>query len=304
MNGMKFGVTIPNNWGIEDPLQVLALGPLAEGLGYDSLWVMDHTFNIGFIRERLDDKPYYHPLTFLSYLAATTQRVLLGTSVLVLPSHNPVDLAKYSATLDQVSSGRLILGVGVGSMPEEFQALGVPMRERGSLTDESIAIMKELWTNPYPSYHSSRWNFSDLRFSPKPLQKPHIPLWIGGSSPGALRRTAALGDGWHPSGISPEEFSLGKREIEELTSNAGRDPESIAMSMRVEVEVLPGAPSGYGAGRRDTLAGDDPSRIVAAVEAYRAAGAEHIVFALNSGDVPGITRLMESIAQDVIPKLR
>ena len=298
---MKFGVTIPNNWRVEDPLQVLALGPLVEEMGYDSLWVMDHTFNIGFIRERLDDKPYYHPLTILSYLAATTRRVLLGTSVLVLSSHNPVDLAKYSATLDQVSGGGVILGVGAGSMPEQFEALCVPMRQRGSLTDESIAIMKELWTSPYPNYHSRRWNFSDLRFSPKPLQKPHIPLWIGGSSHGALRRTATMGDGWHPTGVSPEEFSLGKREIEDLALRAGRDPESVTMSMRVEVEVHHGASSGYGADRVH-LPGDDPSRIVAATEAYQAAGVEHMVFALNSGDVPAIRSLMESIAQDVIPQ--
>ena len=300
---MKFGVTIPNNWGIEDPLQVLALGPLAEELGYDSLWVMDHTFNIGFIKERLDNKPYYHPLTILSYLAATTQRILLGTSVLVLPSHNPVDLAKYAATLDQVSRGRVILGVGAGSMPEEFEALGVSMRQRGSLTDESIAIMKELWTNPYPSYQSRRWNFSDLRFSPKPVQEPHIPLWIGGSSPGALRRTATVGDGWHPTGLSPEEFSLAKREIEDLASKAGRDPASITMSMRADVEVQPGDSSGYGTDRA-RLPGDDPGRIVAVTEAYQAAGVEHMVFALNSGDVPAITRLMESIARDVIAQFR
>jgi alkanesulfonate monooxygenase SsuD/methylene tetrahydromethanopterin reductase-like flavin-dependent oxidoreductase (luciferase family) len=141
---MKFGVTIPNNWGIEDPQQVLELGPVAETLGYDSIWVMDHLFNNGYIRERLDDKPYYHPLATLSYLAATTKQVSLATSVLVLPYHNPVELAKYTATLDQMSGGRVILGVGVGAMTQEFEALGIPMRQRGSLTDESIAVMKEL----------------------------------------------------------------------------------------------------------------------------------------------------------------
>ena len=99
---MKIGVTIPNNWGVEDPQQVLALGPVAEELGFDSLWVMDHLFNTGYIRERLEDKPYYHPLGTLTYLAATTKRVTLGTSVLVLPYHNPVELAKYAATLDQM----------------------------------------------------------------------------------------------------------------------------------------------------------------------------------------------------------
>ena len=299
---MKFGVSIPNNWGIEDPQQLLALGSLAEELGYDSLWLQDHTFNIGAIKERLDNRPYYHPLPFLSYLAATTQRILLGTSVLVLPTHNPVDLAKYLATLDQISGGRVTLGVGVGGEGNEFKLLGIPVRQRGSLTDESIAIMKELWTSPYPSYHSPRWNFSDLRFSPKPLQKPHIPLWIGGSSPGALRRTATVGDGWHPTALSPEEFSLGRREIEDLASKAGRDRESIVMSVRLGVDFHPGDSSGQGAGRAD-LPGDDSGRMVAAIAAYQAAGVEHIAFGMNSGDVPAITRVMHSIAQDVIPKI-
>ena len=91
---MKIGVTIPNNWGVEDPQQVLALGPLAEDLGFDSLWVMDHLFNTGYIRERLEDKPYYHPLGKLTFRSATTKSISLGTSVLVLPYHNPVELAK------------------------------------------------------------------------------------------------------------------------------------------------------------------------------------------------------------------
>lgn len=140
----QFGVTIPNNWGVENPHDVLALGPQAEQMGYDSLWVMDHLFNVGYIRERLDDRPYYHPMAMLSYMSSTTERVALGTSVLVLPYHNPVELAKYAATLDRISGGRVVLGVGAGAMTEEFEALGVPMRERGSLTNESIAIMREL----------------------------------------------------------------------------------------------------------------------------------------------------------------
>ena len=300
---MKFGVTIPNNWGVEDPQQVLALGPVAENLGYDSLWVMDHLFNTGYIGERLDNKPYYHPLATLSYLAATTTRASLGTSVLVLPYHNPVELAKYAATLDQMSGGRVILGVGVGAMVEEFQALGIPMRQRRSLTDECIGIMKELWTNPRPSYHSRRWNISGLRFSPKPLQMPHIPIWIGGSSPGALRRTATMGDGWHPTGLSPEEFTLGRQEIRLQAEAAGRDPDAIAMSLRVEVEVHRG-PSSTRAATRARLPGADPEATAAAIEAYQTAGVEHVVLALNSGDIPAITAQMEAIARDVIPRFR
>ena len=133
---------------------------------------MDHLLNSGYIRERLDDRPYYHPLATLSYLAATTRRVSLGTSVLVLPYHNPVELAKYAASLDQMSGGRVILGVGVGAMTEEFESLGVPFNQRGALTNESMAIMRELWTSPDPHYKSDRWN---LRLTG--TRSPHWRGW-------------------------------------------------------------------------------------------------------------------------------
>jgi probable F420-dependent oxidoreductase len=279
------------------------MGPLAEELGYDSIWVMDHLFNNGYIRERLDDKPYYHPLATLSYLAATTKRIMLGTSVLVLPYHNPVELAKYAATLDRMSGGRLTLGVGVGAMTEEFEALGIPMRQRGALTNECMAIMKELWTNPDPSYHSSRWHFSDVKFSPKPLQQPHIPLWVGGSSPGAVKRAATLGNGWHPSGMSPEAFSQGREEVRKLATAAGRDPDTLTMSIRVEVEVH-GGPSSQRAQNRSRLSGGDLGQMIAGLDAYQKAGVDHVVLALNSGDVPKLTALMQDIARKVMPQCR
>ena len=299
---MKIGVTIPNNWGIEDPQQVLEFGPLAESLGYDSVWVMDHLFNTGYIRERLDDKPYYHPMSTLSYLAATTSKVTLGTSVLVLPYHNPVELAKYAATLDQISGGRVTLGVGVGAMTEEFEALGISMRQRGSLTNECMDIMKELWSNQLPRFQSKRWDFSDLYFSPKPVQ-PTIPLWVGGSSPGAIKRTALRGDGWHPTGVSPEGYSLGKQEITDIAATAGRDPSKMTWSARVEVEVH-GRPSSDRAASRTTMPGHDPAMMVSSIKAYQDVGVDHMVLALNSGDVPALKRLMETIASEVLPEFR
>ena len=300
---MKFGVTVPNNWGIENAREALSFGPLAEELGYDSVWVMDHLFNNGYIRERLDDKPYYHPLATLSYLAATTERVLLGTSVLVLPYHNPVELAKYTATLDHMSDGRVTLGVGVGAMTEEFAALGIPMSERGALTNECIRVMKELWTNQAPSYHSSRWNFDDLRFSPKPVQQPHIPLWIGGASPGALRRAARLGDGWHPSGLTPEEYAVRRQQVRELAERAGRDPDSLTMSARVEVEAT-GGPSSDRTANRARIPGNDLEQAAITIAAYRDAGVEHLVLALNTGEVGRIRSLMEDLASQALPQFR
>ncbi len=304
---MEFGVTIPNNWGLEDPQAVIGFGPLAEELGYDSVWTMDHLFNNGYIRERLDDKPYYHPMATLSHVSALTSRVRLGTSVLVLPYHNPVELAKYAASLDQMSGGRVVLGVGVGAMTPEFEALGIPMNQRGSLTNESMDVMRELWANEDPQYSSDRWQFSDLKFSPKPLQRsgdsPHVPLWVGGSSPGALRRAARRGDGWHPSGVSAEEFAIGRQRVRELTELAGRNPDDLVMSARVEVEAH-GGPSSQRAADRSRLPGDDPSGMIAGIAAYRDAGVQHIVLALNTGDAGRLRELMQVIAEDVIPQLR
>ena len=299
---MKFGITMPNSWGIEDPQQALAFGPLAEDLGFDSVWVMEHLFNTGYIKERLQDRHYYHPLATLTYMAATTKKVQLGTSVLVLPYHNAIQLAKFAATLDQMSNGRLVLGVGAGALQVEFEALGIPMRGRGAWTNDCIRMMKELWTNPMPSYHSRRWNFSGSYFSPKPVQKPHVPLWVGGSSPAALRRAATLGDGWHPSGISPEEFTIGRQEIGELAAKAGRDANQMNMSIRLEVDV-PGDDSvSRGNAQRTSFPGDDPQRIATGIEAFQNVGAEHAVISLNTGNVANLKRQMEVIAKDVIPQ--
>ena len=298
----QIGITIPNNWGVADPRQVLALGPEAESMGYDSIWVMDHLFNTGYIRERLEDRPYYHPMAMLSFMSATTSRVTLATSVLVLPYHNPVELAKYAATLDQMSGGRVTLGVGVGAMTEEFDALGIPMSRRGSLTNESINLMRELWASTKPEYHSRNWDFSDLYFSPKPVQ-PGIPIWVGGSSPGAIRRTARLGDGWHPTGLSPEDFAIGRAEISSLAEAAGRDPADITMSARIEVEVH-GVPSSQRAASRARLPGDDMGALRAGMEAYGEAGVEHFVLALNSGDVPALRSLMATIAEQALPAFK
>lgn len=299
----QFGVTVPNNWGVPDPQDVLRMGPEAEQMGYDSIWVMDHLFNTGYIRDRLEDRPYYHPMAMLSYMSATTSRVRLGTSVLVLPYHNPVELAKYAATLDQMSAGRLTLGIGVGAMAEEFDALGIRMRGRGAVTNESISLMRELWTKTLPEFHSRNWDFSDLYFSPKPVQQPYIPLWVGGSSARALRRVARLGDGWHPSGLSAEEFANGRREIEALAKREGRSLSDIIMSARIEVEVHAGAP-GRRTPVRARLPGDDMGAIRAGLEAYANAGVTHFVLALNSGDVAALSRLIGRIADEVIPDFK
>lgn len=161
-----------------------------------------------------------------------------------------------------MSGGRVILGVGAGAMAEEFEALGVPFRQRGALTNECMAIMKELWTKADPRYRSERWNLAGFKFAPKPLQQPSIRLWVGGSSPGALRRAATIGDGWHPTGISPDDFSAGREEVRKLATAAGRDPDTLTMSMQVEVEVT-GRASSQRAACRARLSGDNADQMIA-----------------------------------------
>jgi len=281
---MQIGVSIPNHWGVENVHEVLALAVEAESLGFASIWSQDHLLNIARVRDRLGDRPYWHPLAVLTAAATMTSRITLGTSVMVLPYHDPVGLAKYAATLDAISDGRFVLGVGVGALREEFDALGVPFNRRGALTDESIAVMKDLWTSPEPGYSGGRFRFKDLRFSPRPVQTPHVPLWIGGSSEAAIRRTARAGDGWHPANVDPEGFARGAAAVRAGAAQAGREATRIAMSLRLDVD-----------------AGEAPgdaamAKLEGAMAAYGDAGVEHVVLALASGEVPRLREWMNAVA--------
>src|SRR2546423_15155564 len=183
---MRIGFSLLNNQGIEDVQALVGLAVRAEELGVDSVWVHDHVFNVGHVLERIGDKPYYEPLALLGFVAARTTRVRLGTSVLVLPYHNPIRLAKTAATLDVLSGGRLILGVGVGAIENEMEAMGTPFKQRGAFTDEAITVMRTLWNEEDPRFVGTYSRFAGMPFSPKPLQKP-IPIVIGGGSPAAHR---------------------------------------------------------------------------------------------------------------------
>lgn len=290
---MRIGFSLHNNWGIEDVQAIVRLARRAEELGFDSVWVHDHVFNAAHVFDRIGGKPYYEPLTLLSYVAATTQRVGLGTSVLVLPYHNPIRLAKTAATLDVISGGRVILGVGVGGVAQESDAMGSPYAERGAITDEAIAIMKELWTKEDPSFAGKYHRFSGMPFSPKPLQKPHIPLVIGGNSHAAIRRAVRLGNGWHPNAMPPEELSQGIRYLREQAQAAGRDVAEVPVSLSLPL----------GASRvRGYALGTDPGEIVQKVQAFARLGVETIVvYSGNTGDMAEILRAMDMFAREVLP---
>ena len=192
----------------------LAAGRRAEELGFDSIWVGDHiSFHI----------PILESLTLLSFLAGVTERVTLGTAVYLVPLRGPTAIAKITSTLDVLSSGRLILGVGVGGeFPPEFEASGVPVEERGSRTDEAIAVMRRLWTEDRVAHEGAHFRFGPVSLDPKPLQKGGPPIWVGGRKSPALRRAGRLGDGYISHMASAETYRANLERMQIHATDAGR----------------------------------------------------------------------------------
>ena len=288
---MKLGFSLLNNWGIDDVQALVGLAVRAEELGFDSVWTHDHVFNVGHVFDRIGERPYYEPLTLLSFVAARTQRIRLGTSVLVLPYHNPIRLAKTAATLDVLSGGRLILGVGVGSIEQEIQAMGNAFKERGAFSDEAIAVMRALWSQEDPSFDGKYSRFSGMKFAPKPLQKPSIPIVIGGVSLAAIRRAARVGDGWQPLGLSPQALGEAMGVLREEARAHGRDASKIPVSITLGI-AAPGT-------RRRHALGTDIADIVGNVKAFADLGVDTLVISANTSDPREARARLEMVAREV-----
>jgi probable F420-dependent oxidoreductase len=237
---MRIGVTVPNvHETLAERSTIEAVARMADELGFDSVWCNDHLAIPTASGDGATEPAYaaaygeqrgqriYEPLIVLAYLAAVTRRVLLGTSVYLLPLRNPLLAARQAVSLDRLSDGRLVLGVGAGWLESEFDAVGVPYRQRGRRTDEAIAMLKSLC------------GADGGGFLPKPVQRPHPPLWIGGRSEAALRRAARAGDAWHPSHLTVDEL---RRQIPALHAEcerAGRPADEVAVTTRRKLVRAP-----------------------------------------------------------------
>lgn len=234
---MDYGIVLPHfgSFAREDVThRIIAAAEAAEVLGYSTVWVVDHVVlpakvEGGYAFNPLD--PFLEPLTILGALALKTTRLKLGTAVLVLPYRHPLYTAKALATVDVLSGGRLVVGVGAGWMEPEFTAFGIPIAERGSRTNETIDVLKALWTQETPSYAGRHFQFSNIKFVPQPVQKPRPPILVGGMTKGALQRVARRGDGWIALGKGPEDLKAPLGTLQELTRKAGRKPEELHLSM-------------------------------------------------------------------------
>ena len=292
---MRIGVSLLNNQGIENAHALVDMASRADELGFDSVWVHDHVFNVGHVLDRIGGRPYYEPMTFLSFVAARTRRVRLGTSVLVLPYHNPVRLAKAAATLDVLCGGRLVMGVGVGLIEKEMQAMGTPFTERGAYTDEAIAVMRALWSSDEPRFAGKYYRFEGMKFSPRPLQTPSIPLVIGGVSRAAIRRAARLGDGWQPLGLSPEALAQGIATLRDEARACGRDAAKIPVSIAMTLAAARVGRHALGTG---------PSEIVKNARAYADVGVETLIISAGTSDPVEARAALEMVAREVLPAFR
>jgi len=299
---MKIGVWIPNCRHLATPEIIKATAVQAERLGYDSVWVSDHVVvphaNVVNFGETIFD-----PLITLGVAAGATSRVQLGTTVLIVPYRNAVVTAKMIASLDALSGGRVLFGIGAGWVAAESAMLGVPFKERGAMTDEYLRAMQELWTRPDPAFNGTYTQFSGLVFEPKPHQKPHPPIWVGGHSKAALRRTAEFGAAWHPINRPVEELRAGQADIARLCHARGRATVP-ALTLRNDVRILrPGetAPKSAHAGR--VLAGA-PAALVEQIGELAAVGVEHLVCEFLATDGRELEEQMAGFAERVRPQLR
>lgn len=240
---MKLGYLPPMTKGLTtNPEYVTPLVEMCESVGLESIWAVEHVVMAE------DYEPLYpysqdgraptgpdtmmpDPLEWLSFVAARTERLRLGTSVLIASQHNAVVLAKRVATLDALSNGRLTLGVGIGWQREEYEAVGVPYRDRGRRLDECIEAMRILWKEGPQSYHGRHFDFERVNLDTKPAQPEGVPLVIGGSSEFAARRAGRLGDGFYPYVISPEDYAARIEDIGAAAKEAGRDASAIELTV-------------------------------------------------------------------------
>ena len=239
---------------------------------------------------------FYDPLSTLGFLAAKTKKIYLGTSVLVLPYRNPVVLAKMVSTLDVVSDGRVILGVGSGWIKAEFDALGVAYDKRGKLTDEYIEILKELWTSDNPEYSGEEFAFSNISFLPKPCQKPHPSVWVGGQSKKSIERAARCGDGWHPVGLTPEELN---EKVAYLNKVLPEDKKGkFVISLRRNIEINEEREFSD----EETLRGS-PEKFMKGIGEYIDAGVSHFVLYVLSDDLKGVLQTMKTFSTTIMPAI-
>ena len=295
----QYGICVTNYGDVASAEAIIGTAKLAEDVGFDSVWVSDHvvvspTFGYTYGPDFMD------PFICLTYAAAETQRVKLGTTVVVVPLRNPIVQAKMLATLDVLSGGRIIFGIGVGWDQEEFKALGIPFQGRGKRTDEYLEIMKVLWAAEKPSFEGSHFSFSDISFEPKPLQRPHIPIWVGGNGAPAHRRAVRLGAAWHPSDMSPGDLGDQYENMGKLARQQGMPVPALTYRMYLRPTDINPQPMTT----RQTAIEGSRQELIAYIGQYSHLPIEHLVFEFVVSNSADLKESIRYLAQEILPELK
>jgi probable F420-dependent oxidoreductase len=289
---MQIGINIANHRDLLSTQYIQTTARMAEDLGFDSVWIPDHIIVPSAVEERYGPV-YYDAVAVLAYLAGITSRVRLGTTVLVVPYRNPVVLAKQVASIDQLSHGRLVLGIGVGWAEAEFDILKLSFAERGPRTDEALHLMQALWTQDAPRFEGTYYTLSDLLFQPKPVQRP-VPIWVGGNSRAALRRTAEFATGWHPIDMPPAALHDDLQTLSALCHDKARALPALCPRFTVRVQE-------HGVGSNRRFMEGDTGQILADLLQVKALGASHVVLSTQTNDMSRFCWEIETLAREVVP---
>lgn len=276
---MKVGVNLINFGPSARPETLRRWAQLAEGLGYHHLMTSDHIAVTPDMAERYP-APLYEPLSTLGWLAGVTERIGIGSTVIILPYRHPLEVARAAANIDRLSGGRFILGVGAGWSKQEFAALGVPVTKRGAIANEYLEVIKLAWTNEVASFDGEFVSFADVQTAPLPAQTPHPPIWVGGRSDGAIRRAVRYGDGWHPFRLDLPWFrDTGVPALKRSADEEGRPVPALCPRIMLHILESPLPEDGrrMGEGSLDQIRAD--------LEALYEMGCAHVVLDTYHDDV-------------------
>jgi probable F420-dependent oxidoreductase len=292
---MEIGCHLPTQGPLATREALETFAREAEQRHVASLWVSDHvifprTATGSYPGGRFPhppDKAYLEPVITLAAAAMCTTRARLGASVFVLGHRHPIVMAKMLTTIDALSQGRLIVGVGVGWWKEELELLGAPFHARGRQADEMLRVFKALWTEDNPRFEGEFYKIRDVGFAPKPVQKPQPPIWVGGDSPGAFKRVVTLGDGWHATSKTPTQFAEALGRLKTVADKTGRRLETIELSLRLTLS--------------DDLLGKGPQAVVDLLGEYQRLGLSHVVLEFRRDDLKRMLEILDVVTKSIRP---
>jgi len=289
---MEIGLFAPLGNGNASADILRTLGREAEDRGFESVWVAEHVVLFDDYESQYPYSPdgkfpgggdtgLLEPLTALTYLAAVTDRIRLGTGICLVPQRNPVYTAKQVVDLDCLSGGRVDFGIGVGWLREEFEALGVPFEQRGARTDEYLAVMRSLWTDEVSSFHGQHYDLPECRMYPKPVQSPHPPIHVGGESDAALRR-AARHDGWYSFNRLPHDLDAPLARLDDLLAEQGCSRDDLQLTVSPYFNAVDAA----------------------TVEGYQERGVDRLVVLCLAFDVDSLRTQLDDLVTNVLEPAR